>query len=504
MNMHQVISAVLIALVAAKSSFGQAMPQPGEELLGQRFESRAAGIALRPPAGMKAIRGAVGKPEVVRFVDDNRKWVVKVTRVILEIDKPLPLTKWKDDEGIQRPGMLEFTTDQFKTDTPGAEVLRQDVIEIGDYPVGMMAARFNFGLETNLTQQAIIGPSTLQYYIIAMTCPAPRQGDVEADPGVRAAVESFRATLNSLQILDQAEIKEDHNERLYRTRALFVNWTKERLTRSLLPEQWLRVMQDGKDIGYTYVIEELGHDIPRKGKVDSTAGPEGVLIGVRSRMIPASGGQLDSESWLFCSFDRRSEAWSTIAYADDPKQGKSTLGELGITRWREKPVADLPDPDKPAGIGNKPKVALTENYRLEVTRLGRNVVPEPIVRDLPPYYLPQALGQLLPRLVPMREPKTYLFATYVSDAGQLMYRYVDVGKEQEVTLAGKRVRAVPVRDHVGLEGSVTSHYISPEGKYLGSVNEDSRVTILPTDPATLEKLWKNVNLSRPADVDEKK
>jgi hypothetical protein len=499
MTMHRVTTGMLITLLLTCNL--PAQTQKGSELLGPRFESKAAGLAMRPPLRMKTIRGAVGKPEVVRFVDDDRKWVLKVTRVILEADKPLPLTVWKDKEGVEHPGMLEFTTDQFKTDTPGAEILRRDVTDVNDLQVGMMAARFNFGLETNLTQQAIIcsDPSSkLQYYIIAMTCPAPRHGDVETDLGVRDAVACFNAALSSIEILDQSQLKEDQAERLYRTRTLFVNWTTDRLKRSLQAEQWLRVMQGGKDIGYTYVVEEVGRDIPRKGKPAANTGPEGVLIGVRSRMLPAGGGQLDSESWLFCSFDRRNEAWSTVAYVDDPKEGKNTLGEVGVTRWREKPVADKPLE------GAKPKPVLIEDYRLEVTRLGRNVSTEPIVRDLPPYYLPQALGQLLPRLVSLREPKTFLFATYVGDAGQLMYRYVDVGSEREVTLAGRRVRAVPVRDHVGLEGSVTTHYVSPEGKYLGSLNEDSQVTIIPTDQATVEKLWKNANLTRPGAVEDKK
>jgi hypothetical protein len=170
-----------------------------------------------------------------------------------------------------------------------------------------------------------------------------------------------------------------------------------------------------------------------------------------------------------------------------------------VSRRREKPV-----PDAAMDIGSRRGVSLTEEYRLEVTRLGPNRSSEPIVRDLPPYYLPQAVGQLLARLVPLREPKSYLFATWVNDAGEVMYRYVDVGREREVALGGKRVRAVPVNDRVGLEGSVTTHYISPQGQFLGSVNEEASITILPTDAPTLLKLWANANLSRPQDVDEGK
>jgi len=41
------------------------------------------------------------------------------------------------------------------------------------------------------------------------------------------------------------------------------------------------------------------------------------------------------------------------------------------------------------------------------------------------------------------------------------------------------------------------HYVSLEGKYLGSVNHDSKITILPTDAATLQKMWQNADLTRP-------
>jgi hypothetical protein len=92
----------------------------------------------------------------------------------------------------------------------------------------------------------------------------------------------------------------------------------------------------------------------------------------------------------------------------------------------------------------------------------------------------------------------------VTDQQQVVLRYVDVGQEQEVVLAGQTVRAIPIADRLGYEGSITTHYLSPEGKYLGSVNEDSKITVLPTDAPTLENLWKDANLSRPGDVEPPK
>jgi hypothetical protein len=502
-NIRGICLVVIVILVGCVTVDAQPTTKPtteGGALLGPKFQSAAAGIAFSPPAGMKEIRGPVGTNEIVRFSSEEKHLELRVTRVILETGKPLPLTTWKDKDGVEHPGMLELTTEQFKTDTPGSQILRQDTTNVGDVSVGMMAARFNYGLETNLLQEAVVRASDQQYFIFAFTCTAPRNGDVSQDPGVQTAVETFSQVLDSLQLLDQTSIKEDQDERLFRTRTLFVNLTRKKLTDTLQKEQWLRVLRDGKDVGYTYVTEEIGRDLPRKGRPERSTGPDGVLIGTRSRVVNDTGGQLDSESWQFVTFDRRYEAWSTVGFTTDPRAGKANFGELGITRWRERPVAD----QVPQGLGAHPNVSLTEEYRLEVTKLGRNQsATEPIVRDLPPFYLPQAIDHLLPRLIPTREPKGFAFATWVSDAGQLMLRYVDVGTEQEVALNHKRVRAIPIKDRVGLEGPLTTHYMSPEGKYLGSVNEDTHVTILPTDAATLEQLWKNANLTRPGAVEGK-
>jgi hypothetical protein len=467
-----------------------------DDLLGDKFQSPAAGIALRPPAGSKSVRGPIGSNQVVQFFQEEKKWTLTLTRVLLEEGKPLPLTSWKDKDGHDQPGMLELTTNQFKSDTPGAELLRQDTINVGEVGVGVMVARASSGLNTNLIQRAVIRASDLQYYLLAMTSPAPRDGDVTQDAGVQLAARTFSQMLDSIQLLDQSQIKHDQDERLYRTRTLLLNLTEDKIRGALRGEQWYRVTREGNDVGYSYVVEEIAHDLPRKGQPPATTGPAGVLIGIRSRVIPESGVQVDSESWLFSTFDRKTESWSRISYTSNSKTGKSTTGELGVTRWRERPVAD-PDQD----IGSKHGVSLTEEYRLEVTKLARNVSSAPTVRDLPPFYLPQAINHLLPRVVPLNEAKGYLFATWVSEAGQLMYRYIDVGDEQEVALGNKRVRAIPVSDHVGLEGVVTTHYIGADGQYLGSVSEDSKITILPTDAATLAKLWQNIDLSRPGNVE---
>ena len=105
-------------------------------------------------------------------------------------------------------------------------------------------------------------------------------------------------------------------------------------------------------------------------------------------------------------------------------------------------------------------------------------------------YLPQAIAQLLPRLVPANQPMQYLFAFYVSEQGDLLARYVDVGTEQRVTLDGQSVVAVPVADRIGADGVVTTHYVDRnDGQWLGTVGDDGKLQVLPTDADTLRKAW---------------
>jgi hypothetical protein len=69
-----------------------------------------------------------------------------------------------------------------------------------------------------------------------------------------------------------------------------------------------------------------------------------------------------------------------------------------------------------------------------------------------------------------------------------------------VTLEHQTISGIPVQDRFGLEGTITSNYVSPEGEYLGSISPDTKVEVLPSDATTLQRIWKDANLSRPGDV----
>jgi len=481
------------------------------------------------PRGMKRAPRGTNPDQVVRYNDEARAWSLMVTRTALASPVPLSVPGGSGEPG-QSMGLLEMTRDQVRANAPGAEIMREDATTVGDYRVGMLAARLTVGLRRILSQHAIVRGDDQIYYTLSLTSNAARQREdgstPENDSGERSAVETFRAVIDSVALLDRTPVLEDQTFRLYRTRSLYVNLTAAKLRSALASaepvverdqrthndgkvEHYYRILHDGKDVGYSYIVES-----------EEKRGPnDGILVGVRSRVTitppaepatqPAAAGdgagakprtpvQTDSESLMWMSLDRRHETWRTIVVASENGKPKDHTTEIGASDRQSERVLDR---DLPVGEKidpRNPPVRKEDVYNLSVTTASASVNAEPVAQQLPPFYLPHALAHLLPRLVPLSDPKTYMFASYVSETRAVMTRYVDVEREQLVALDGpKRVSAVPVRDRMGLEGSVTTHWMSPEGQLLGSTNEDTKITILPSDEATLRKLWVDAKLTAP-------
>ncbi|MDB5293422.1 MAG: hypothetical protein JWL69_4663 [Phycisphaerales bacterium] len=502
--------------------------------LGNTYESQSGGVSFRPPASMKVVN-ALDAKFIAEWSDPQREWTLKLSRIVLE--KNTPLTTRRDNLNIKDvDGFLETTVKRLQQAIPGGKLLRQDVTNIRDggrfdkdHPqakdnVGMIAIRYSEAGKRRLAQQAIIQSDERIYFLLSFVTPGSSVNDENApeDPGERQAAELFSKMLDTLRLLDRTAIKQDQDARLYRTRALLVNLTAPKLKAAMRDEQWVRIMKDGKDVGYSCITETNADGIPRAltaeelraGKketdlVDSKNGT-GILIGVRARMI--SDGvrsnktkgpiQSDSSSWFFSSLDRKHEDFSRITVTDDHVAPKKTLvSEAGSSDKRAVRSLDREafknrvkgSPDD----ANQPPVNFQDEYLLNVTLRSGMGDAEPLERKLPPWYVSEAIGHLLPRLLPLNQPKNYMFATYISDVREVMMRYMDVLPEQNVVLAGAHYRAVPIRDRLGLEGPVTTHYLSPEGNYIGSESKDQKIVMLPTTKATLEHIWSDANLTRP-------
>jgi hypothetical protein len=415
---------------------------------------------------------------------------------MIESSKPVPLSAVRDANGVG--GLLELTVDQLKSANPSAQVLTAQVKEYSPYQVGILIARHKAGIDEVFTQEAIFRFDDQTYYVVQFTSAA----GVDAEASARQA---FEMVLGTVKLLDRADLKKEQDQRLYRTED-FLSLLNEKQIRSILqPQQLLRVIRDGKDVGYVQVTE----------KVATHATHDGVEIVLRSRIVaqapvaggagdaPVKPGQIDRLATFFVAFDRRSEDWSVVTTIIDGTNGSQTTTELGNSDRVSHRVLDvdavknhqIPDPTDP----KQPPMKTVEKFELSVNDYSKEHAGVPVQRELPPqFYLPQALGELLPRLLPLDDPRTYLFYSYVSEEHELMARYVDVEPIQDVQFDGRMQRAVVVRDRIGVDGSPTLHYLTRDGQWLGSVNDEQKLTVLPSDADTIRMLWKDAKLGADA------
>ena len=506
--------------VAARADGSTTRPN----LLGDEFRSDVNGISLRPPVNCDRMITNV-PDQIVEFDDTDRKWVLKVTR--RSLDQPLPLTAFKDQYGGTHEGLMDLAVKQLQQE-PLSQLATQDVTHIGAHgetPVGLLGVRYDRSFQRRLHQEAIVEANDQLYYVLDMDTPARPGGDATADdPAERMATDAFSQVVQSVKLLDLGVMYEDQTDRLLRTRAWIANWTPTYLKSRIVPEQFLRLVRDGKDIGFSYEVEVID------AKAGAIAGEPVVSIGVRSETQLPDGGDVQVQSCLTVTLDRKHEEWNNSATSTLPPSGQvkvashTLFSELGIsnatTQMRPlvQPGKDVIQPIDPTAHANdvQPGWTMKESRSLTVVRHGidlnnpsvRHDYPE-FKQQLPAFYIPQALNHLAVRLVQVREAKTYLFATYVPDGDHgnpaVMMRYLDVLPPAEVRLDDKVVVAVPVRDHLGIDGPVTTHYLdADDGSYLGSsipVTEadgtSTTETLLPTDAATLRRLWPASNLTPP-------
>jgi hypothetical protein len=496
------------------------------DLLGPKFISKYYSVEFRPPAqSTEAVKP--GGEMIAIFNRDNPGLELKVWRTHLQ--NALPLTLHKDQFGQVQDGVLEKSIAQITANTPGVQVKRNEVINVGSISVGMIGVRYqNAKGERRYTQQAIFAaPNSgdALYYFFQLNGPGKPQAEPEdiENPAERLAYQTFSKIVDSVVLLDRADIKKDQDDRLFRTMALYVNWSGaqfQTVRAALAPEQYQRIVRDGKDIGYSYIVEEF-EEKPKD--IESST----IRIGMRSRVMPAEGIQWDSSTWMSSSADHKHEIWNCAAVCTNPKgETLDSFTQLASSDELNRAIVLQAQPQA-AGGGLMPPQGLQGNIGLDSVRklqvTSTRVDPATHLasqlpqfeQETPAFFLPQAFGFLLPQLLPLNRPTGYMFASFVPASsddiarnfnGQIMARYMDVLPAAEVDLNGRKIQAIEIDDRLGYDGDPVRNYLSPDGKFLGSCStytqngKKSTQWVLPSDRASLERLWAHPELSRPQEL----
>lgn len=447
---------------------------------------------FRPPLGGAQTRRLGFGEEIVQYSNVDEKWSLKVSRMIL--DRPARLLP-ADDKKSGEPALLEEASHQLLIQNVNTEILRKNVVNVGLLDVGLLISRFTQSGSFWLRQQAFIQANSRVYYVFDFMTPSRRTATdkpEEEDPAERMGIEIFRAMLDTVALLDQREIIEDNDRRLFRTRSFQVG-LDDTIRKAAIPDQYFRVLREGKDVGWIYIAEELGE----------FQGHSGVFVAGLTLGRPDDKSAVSISSEAFCSLDFKQAYESWLAITESVRDGRrGRLVEIGESAKRTRNILDkkaAPDKRDP----RQPAIKSIDLYKLSVTQSDPTGSRKSIERDLPSYYLPQAVGSMVPRLLPRKEPREYLFAVWVGGEREVMYRYLDVEAEHDVLFNGQNIRAVTIKDRIGLEGDPAYHYFSPEGKYLGSTSAATGVVIVAADLQAITKIWPDAKPVRPRLLDSK-
>ncbi len=467
------------------------------------FESVEAGVKLQLPAGDARTVGSANPPEdpqaLAVVTNPSENWRFELRAVPL--DRPVSLRSNELPEGGRQAGLLELTAADMQRRLNG-DLLRLELAPLPDADAGVFAVRYTLGPVTQLRQDALIRANDRLYYRLTLVSPAPA-GDVEAlseSEEVKRAVVAFREAFDSFESIDQSALRDEQEKRLVSTRAMLVNLQpRGRLAAACGGEQWWIIKQAGQPVGFAQVIEEAADSLPpdafnafsdseRPGRADPMAS-DGVRVGVRLRMQAGETDTIDRASWSYASrqLDEGDFREANILVDEEGRAQRGVV--IGQMRSRKVPVRDL-TPRGP-GLGSTPTFDLVEQAELEVTfTLDGHVVGDPLVRQVPVFYVPRAIDHLLPRLLATwGKPQGYMVAAYAPDRREIFSRYLDVGEPEVVTLpAGGQGRAIVVTSRMGYSGQPTRHFIDPKTfVWLGSSTPSTSTQIYPVTREALEQ-----------------
>jgi len=356
-----VICLALALPALAQTAATQPLGGSTNPLLGKLFRSRIDGIQFNPPAGGGMIR-ELNSGDIVRFVYADDNWDVRVKPVQLHV--PLALSAPPD------AGLLELTASHLTDSNPSAVILRKEVMAIHGNNVGRIEATYNAGTDRIFAQQALFKDfkdTGERYFSVQMTSKDPAKDDARA----RTA---FEAMLDSVQILDRQELAKEQERRLLKTRGLWVLLDRKTISAALQPLHFMRVVRDGRDVGFIQINERLakhnGNDgveviihsrVQPDQQTDTSspapvgpaaaAGTNGIVIpkplspSIAPATRPAGPQNLYTYSSYFVTFDRDHEDWTTIIQTDDDVANqltesaysdRTTLRKLDRARLRQK------------------------------------------------------------------------------------------------------------------------------------------------------------------------
>ncbi len=254
-----------------------------------------------------------------------------------------------------------------------------------------------------------------------------------------------QAVMATVKIIDPEEALAEQKVNLDRGRELLAALTDEKLQGAVDPARWYLLHVKDATVGWMAQIEAVKTRTWSIGK-NFTTGQERFdhAVGVEIRTIAwmnMQGQERLHRRLMFTNGNGVGETWEEILNINDGKDpnNKVTLREQGI-RQTDSLVCTV-------GSGAK-----------------GNDLRKQIPVDI---YLPRATGLMLPRLLDLKKPATYAFASYSAQVNDFELRTVTVAAAETLVINGESIPCVQVQDVVAGQNETTSaSWVDAQGKLV--------------------------------------
>ncbi len=362
-------AATLIILLAASAMAQQTFPP--RELRTTAWQDQAHGISIHPPLGTKLVKNT-GDQYLLRIIDEAKQF--QITLALRQSRKALQLAD-----------VIKSAQDQIKSIQPASSVMGRELKRIGE----LDGVIIYFQMPQPRGNDALVGQVIAQldanrFVVMELRC-AIQLG--------QQTIPTFEAVAQSLKVADQQQISARRREAVGRAHDWKQQLRIEDLRKALVPEQFFRLTEKGRDIGYLRIRQEWSKDGVK-------ANPQpGVNVEVQSRMV-ISGTTLDSRSAMYLSDSDIVELWTTTTtFRQAENTGKDavrTVTEAGARR------------------GDQISISVNDSHTMK----KRNFTYKRPVLG----YLSQVESQLLGQLVPRDRASVYGFYWYLPRTNKLTYR----------------------------------------------------------------------------------
>ncbi|MEX0745762.1 MAG: hypothetical protein WD118_09175 [Phycisphaeraceae bacterium] len=359
-------------------------------LADERWGESGFGLSLRPPAGAQTVESTTDGALVTFRVPDEL-----TMRVYLH----------QADDAVTLDQVQEWALGQFLFLFPSATEVEDDTREqrIAGRPGARWYLLVPAGDEQWVAGQAfmMIDPQTVAMF------------QFESDAhSYRAARRRFEAVLDTVQLLEPAELDRQRTALVEAGDAWLAELTPERIKAALRKRALLRVLEGDRDVGYER----------REARATEKLGEAGLELDVRSRVMRKPDEAFDTARSYFMSDDGDTEIWSIV----------TTQRDVERRRNLNRPSGDSPAAMDAPRTGNFADTGLRSGNRITVSREGATQINEK-QWDVPPEgYLSQVGAYAMPSLLveQARErselPPAMAFYAYHPSAGRLALRQVRV------------------------------------------------------------------------------